>query len=960
MLHKSTPVLLAALAAVAFLAGACRTQAVTLTWTNGNDVWTSPTAWTTNLASGIDPVGLTNVSCVVGPVSNVTATCAGGDGAFPGTGDLALFTNSLNPVVTVNISTNVSNIEVSNSAVIFNAGVSTVLTVTGTLHIGTEAFATPTTSTVYWSGGTLAVTNGGPSNVEIGTGTNSVGQLYVTNGTVVFDQNTPSSSTKIGFTLGGVASAGKLVISGPGVVTNRVAGSGSTLNMSASASMPSQLIITNGGKLFVDGAIQTKSNTLVLVSDPGSLMSNSVNVGNSVISIGVNNGAAPGSTLIVSNGATVWSEGTMSFGRGSSGNTGYVCGAGSKLISDTNGGLVIGITQGSSNALVVYNGGYVRSGGLIQVPDSGPSPGNLLQMGGTGGMSTGLLIQVRQNSASTLSGFIVTNAVLTCSLLEVQGGPGNFLSVLSKGTLIFSNQYAVSATTTNVLVAESQSGLNMITLNAGTINAVSGSNVMQVVLGSSGETGPTAMIVTNGGRLLTEQFEVGANSSYQTGVVTGVGTVWSNYTAGVSYAGSNEVDVGIGTTASGSYNYLAVQSGALLVNNGDLIVGDSADSTLNSLVLGGPGALATIINVGSITIGGNSASLGNTLTISNATISTGFVRVQQSNTVVFSAGTLSTQGLDVDPGADNSNVFLVGDGTDAAYYDMAAGGTGYHFFGSPGLIVTNNASLRGSGTISGTTTVLGNFVPGFANAVGSIFFSNSLSFGSAAVMNFDLGTLSDSVYVGANLSLNGTLNINNVGGFGPGTYTLFTYAGSLNYLGLTIGSAPIGPTYSISTSTVGQVNLIVTGGASDSFTTWQNHYFTPTELANPNFSGPGADPLGKGMSNTNQFLAGFNPTNSAASLHIISVAKTNSTDINVIYLGANGDTSYSGGPSARTNILEFTTGTANGSYTNNFVSTGQTNILSGGTGSGVVANMVDGGGATNKPSRFYRVRVLLP
>jgi hypothetical protein len=59
--------------------------------------------------------------------------------------------------------------------------------------------------------------------------------------------------------------------------------------------------------------------------------------------------------------------------------------------------------------------------------------------------------------------------------------------------------------------------------------------------------------------------------------------------------------------------------------------------------------------------------------------------------------------------------------------------------------------------------------------------------------------------------------------------------------------------------------------------------------------------------------------------------------------------------------LEFTTGTANGSYsTNNFASTGQTNILSGGTGLGVVTNMVDSGGATNKPSRYYRVRVLLP
>ncbi len=150
------------------------------------------------------------------------------------------------------------------------------------------------------------------------------------------------------------------------------------------------------------------------------------------------------------------------------------------------------------------------------------------------------------------------------------------------------------------------------------------------------------------------------------------------------------------------------------------------------------------------------------------------------------------------------------------------------------------------------------------------------------------------------------------------------------------------------------------GALQDPFLSWQNQYFS-TELDNPAVSGPNADPYGKGMINTNQFLAGFNPTNSAAYLHIISIAKTNNaTDINVTYLGASGDTNYPGGPTMRTNVLEFTTGTANGSYSNNFASTGLTNILSGGGGLGMVTNMVDSGGATNRPSRYYRVRVLLP
>jgi hypothetical protein len=149
------------------------------------------------------------------------------------------------------------------------------------------------------------------------------------------------------------------------------------------------------------------------------------------------------------------------------------------------------------------------------------------------------------------------------------------------------------------------------------------------------------------------------------------------------------------------------------------------------------------------------------------------------------------------------------------------------------------------------------------------------------------------------------------------------------------------------------------GGPSDPFTTWQNHYFTPAELGNPAFSGSGADPLGKGINNTNQFLAGFNPTNSAAYPHIISVARTSGTNTTVTYLGASGDSTYLGGPASRTNVLESTTGTANGSYSNNFVSTGITNILSGGTGLGQVATMVHTNGGTG-PTRYYRIRVLLP
>jgi hypothetical protein len=115
------------------------------------------------------------------------------------------------------------------------------------------------------------------------------------------------------------------------------------------------------------------------------------------------------------------------------------------------------------------------------------------------------------------------------------------------------------------------------------------------------------------------------------------------------------------------------------------------------------------------------------------------------------------------------------------------------------------------------------------------------------------------------------------------------------------------------------------------------------------------------MSNTNQFLAGFDPTNRSAYVHVTAISKTNSgTDVRVDYLGASGNTIAPPNYSSRTNVLEFTTGTGGSYNSNNFASTGQTNILSGGIGFGTLTNMVDPGGATNTPSRYYRVRVLVP
>ena len=172
------------------------------------------------------------------------------------------------------------------------------------------------------------------------------------------------------------------------------------------------------------------------------------------------------------------------------------------------------------------------------------------------------------------------------------------------------------------------------------------------------------------------------------------------------------------------------------------------------------------------------------------------------------------------------------------------------------------------------------------------------------------------------------------------------------------------PSHNYPTAGVYTVQLIVSnaGGVStntkpayinliSALQAWSDQYGVPANSE---------DADGDGMSNTNEFLAGFNPLAGDVYLHILEIARSNN-DIYISYMGSDGDNSWSPGIASRTNILEYSPGTANGGYTtNNFVSAGQTNILSDGNGTGVYTNMVDPGGATNIPSRYYRVRVLVP
>jgi hypothetical protein len=118
----------------------------------------------------------------------------------------------------------------------------------------------------------------------------------------------------------------------------------------------------------------------------------------------------------------------------------------------------------------------------------------------------------------------------------------------------------------------------------------------------------------------------------------------------------------------------------------------------------------------------------------------------------------------------------------------------------------------------------------------------------------------------------------------------------------------------------------------------QQHGLDPFD---PNLGSEDAD--GDGMSNLQEYLAGTDPTNSASVFRITSIAQVGTNMLVTWTMG-----------SGKTNALQRTAGTVDGSYaTNNFADVFTvTNTV------GATTNYLDVGAAISAPTRYYRVRLV--
>ncbi len=120
----------------------------------------------------------------------------------------------------------------------------------------------------------------------------------------------------------------------------------------------------------------------------------------------------------------------------------------------------------------------------------------------------------------------------------------------------------------------------------------------------------------------------------------------------------------------------------------------------------------------------------------------------------------------------------------------------------------NNLALYNALGALKNTNVLDESPLTLANSTFTI--SNNFKLFPATILNFLIGSNSATISVISNLTLGGTINVADDGGFTNGTYTLLTCGKTLGGLVPAIGSAPAGYNYAFDTNTAGQVKLVAT------------------------------------------------------------------------------------------------------------------------------------------------------
>ena len=310
-------------------------------------------------------------------------------------------------------------------------------------------------------------------------------------------------------------------------------------------------------------------------------------------------------------------------------------------------------------------------------------------------------------------------------------------------------------------------------------------------------------------------INVASNTFLNAGTLGGIGgavTGGGNLNLAVSGTG-NTFDISGDLSNYGGTLTVSNSNCFLRFNYNNYAVVDNSGASFN---LGSGNTTLLNRNSGTFIFGGLSGGASTTLTGASTMAAPTYYFIGANNASTTFAGTISDNaGFTALTKTGTGTLTLAGNNTFSGGTTVNAGtllinNTAGSGTGSGTVSVNPGATLGGTGTIAGQVSLAAGatLAPG-GSAPGTLSIGNDLGLNNSSSLQFQVGTNSDLVAVTGDLTLAGTLIISTAGGFGSGTYTLFTYGGALGVGTLVIGAVPAGYACTVDTSVQGQVNLIV-------------------------------------------------------------------------------------------------------------------------------------------------------
>jgi hypothetical protein len=765
------------------------------------------------------------------------------------------------------------------------------------------------TGTVWMTGGSMLATG---SVTRVGNA--GPGQMIVSNGAWASQELDVGSFAGANGTLtlvaGSVAAKGPLIIGGgTGTVVVGFYSELAITNVPTASFTALGFFICDGSALVTNGGTLLATNATTYIGEHGAgSFTNSGGVAKfQSLDVGVLSGSQ--GTLTMLGGATTVSQ-QMAVG-GNVNATGTVWMLGGQY----NGPMTVG---SSGIGRVAMSNGTMNVNNLIL---GLAGVGTFTMAGGTN-----LSQDVNIGFSSATGQLWVTGGQIGTNGVDYTVGVGNV------GGMTISNGIALGR--------EMQVGLN--SGSRGTLNVAGGTLALSgpLFVGGGGSTG--LVQVTGGQLVLTntpQSVGVGSGLIVDTSLVLSNGgtLMVTNVPAIVG-----NVDGGTLTNAGGFFSGPNITVGNLSGSHGVIMMSDGTIATSGSLTLGkSAGANGTLWMT------------GGALTAVNSGIAHIILGSAGQGALIVSNGTVRADQTFAGNGVGASGVLTIAGGSFLTDSTLELGGfpsgTGTVWVTSGVLALTNNfssaeffthdgiaqltvsngqvivdlaliASLSnvGQGTLTfagGTTTVNTNLVLG-----------NTCSKGKGNVV-----VNGGSLYV-TNASHTAVLDVNN------GVLELDSGTLVVDKLVMTNSCAQFVRTGG--TLIYGSVLLDPTGDADgDGIPNGyeQSHGLDPLNPVNATL-----DSDGDGMTDLQEYLAGTDPTSSASAFRITSVTRT----------GNNVLVAWMMGP-GKTNALQWTAGSGGSYATNSFA-----NLFIVTNTVGTATNYLDVGGATNKPARYYRVRLV--